>query len=129
MKWLVVMAALLPNLSAASSTECLMMIIHSESRGESLEALAITARSAVNRAGSKSKSICSLINKKEVQASRSIPAELRPYFKAIATTALNEKSDIAHGADSWNTGNKPAYHGTIRRKAGKQIFYTMAKAM
>ena len=127
MKWLVVMAALLPNLSAASSTECLMMIIHSESRGESLESLAITARSAVNRAGSKS--ICALINKKEVHASRSIPAELRPYFKAIAATALNEKSDIAHGADSWNTGNKPAYQGKIRRKAGKQIFYTMAKAM
>jgi hypothetical protein len=108
---------------AADNLDCLTRVIHKESRGEPLEYLAVTARSAVNRA--RDGNICKLITKGVVQASSRVPDVVKPYFVAIAKTAMTEKTDIANGANSWNTGRKPAYRGKIKRASHSSVYYTM----
>jgi hypothetical protein len=124
MKTIAVMLLTLSTISIASPVDCLARIIHAESRGESLESLAITASAAYNRAGSVNR-LCLISKTGEVKASKRIPDAVRPYFRAIANQAIQTQGKIAEGADSWNTGRKPAYKGDIKRISGKHVYYKM----
>lgn len=114
---------LAPTQAHADNLDCLTRLIHKESRGEPLEYLAVTARSAVNRASDGN--ICKLISKGVAKASSHVPDAVKPYFVAIAKTAMTEKSDIANGANSWNTGRKPAFRGKIKRASHSSVYYQM----
>jgi hypothetical protein len=118
------MIALLSPAAQANDLSCLTRIIYREAGGKSVEAVAITARAAINRAQKQRTTACGLIRKGTVKA-KPVPISLAPYFKAIARAALYSKHDIAKGADSWNTGRKPRYKGAIKRQAGGQVYYAM----
>lgn len=109
---------------AADQLDCLTRIIHRESRGESVEAVAINAKATINRA--EDGKICQLIKSGIVHASKLVPADVRPYFQAIAEAALKTKRDISNGANAWNTGAKPRQPGNIKRVSGGQVFYVLA---
>lgn len=114
--------ALSLSTAQASQTECLSRIIYAESRGEPLECAAITAKAAINR----NKDVCSLIKSGVVKA-KPIPRQLQPYFSALSIAAYNTRQDIAMGADSWNTGNKPAYRGDVKRICKGHVYYEVEK--
>lgn len=108
----------------ATELDCLTRIIHAESRGEPVEAVAITAQAAINRADDGK--FCALIKSGIVNASKLVPTEVKPYFTAIAKAAISAKTDISKGANAWNTGTRPRQPGEITRISGKQVFYVLA---
>jgi len=112
---------------ATDQLDCLTRIIYAESQGAHLEAVAINAKATINRA--EGGNFCQLIKTGSVHASKTVPADVQPYFKAVADAALKTKRDISHGANAWNTGTKPRQPGHIKRIAGGQVFYAMAEPM
>lgn len=120
----ILMIAALSVTAQANELSCLSRIIFREAGGKSVEAVAITARAAINRSKKQHTTACGLIRKGAVKA-KPVPTALSPYFKAIARAALYSKHDIAKGADSWNIGHKPRYKGAVKRQAGGQVYYAM----
>lgn len=113
------------SLSAqASEADLLAKVIYQEAGGESVRAAALTACSAVNRARKAKGGVSALIKRGQVKA-KPVPTELKPYFTALARTALTTKTNVCKGADSWNRGRKPRWSGKVRGYAGKQVFYAM----
>lgn len=115
---------LLPTAALANNLECLTRVIYRESLGAHVEAVAINAKATINRATNGN--VCLLINQGIVKAA-AVPINVKPYFTAIAKTAMETKHDISDGADAWNTGKRPRQPGSIKRVAGGQVFYKRTK--
>jgi hypothetical protein len=122
MKLLLVMLLVTSQFASASEVDCLSKVIYAEARGEPLEGMVAVGKAAMNRAKRQKISICNIAAKKA-----HVPAKVVIYYTAIARTILNHNSqDLSGGADSWNTGKKPAFSGFFKVKIGNHVLYRMA---
>lgn len=121
MRMILLLLATLPAHAKPVEDEakCLAQIMWSEARGESVEGVVAIGQATINRANGKS--ICSVSG---VTRKKPIPA-MQDYYRALAKQILSTKNDIVKGADSWNTGKKPAYKGEVTRIIGGHVFYVM----
>jgi len=107
----------------ADEAKCLSKILYSEGRGESIEGVIALGEATKARAKRTGKSICKVAG----VTSKQPPQRLAHYWVTLAKTVLADNGKpITKGADSWNTGKKPAYKGDITRHIGRHTFYTMA---
>ena len=107
----------------ADEATCLSRILYSEGRGESILGVIALAESTIARAKRTHKTIC----KVKGVTRKNPPKRLAHYWVTLAKTVLADNGKpITKGADSWNTGKKPAYKGDITRHIGRHTFYTMA---
>lgn len=105
-----------------NQTECLAQIMYSEARGQSLEGVVALGEAAKTRALNTETSTC----RTKGVTRRAPPKSLLEYYKALASKILSTKSSpVAQGADSWNTGKKPAYPGKVTRVIDEHVFYVM----
>lgn len=108
----------------AVESDCLARVMYAEARGEPLKGVVAVGQAAFNRAVRERKSICKIAAKKAV-----IPTKEKPIYALLADAVLRD--DIPPQvklADSWNTGKKPAYRGSVTAVVGKHVFYKMAEA-
>jgi hypothetical protein len=124
--WIMVLVAMSIPESRAGEADVLARVVYQEAGGESVRAAALTACSAVNRAKKTRGGVAGLVRKGVVKA-KVVPLALRPYFLAIARTALSArgKGGVCRGADSWNRGRKPRWAGKVKGYAGRQVYYAM----
>lgn len=107
----------------ADEVQCLAETIYAESRGEPLEGQMAVGQAAINRAQRSSKTICELIRDRVMQA-RKIPAAKLRFYRLLALELLTEKLPrVLYHADSWNTGNTPAFRGALEKVIGRHVFY------
>lgn len=101
---------------------CLARILHAESRGESLEGLIAVGQAAMTRADDQDTNLC------DVQGvQRSKPKTMGQYYLALAKELIQHPStSVSKGADSWNTGDKPAHPGKVTRHIDNHTFYIMS---
>lgn len=110
--------------ATATEVDCLVRVMHSEARGESLEGLIAVGQATLNRAEKQSVSVCQL----KGVTKRKPPISMAMYYKALAAALVAKASNsVAKGADSWNTGTKPRQPGNITRIIDGHVFY-VAKA-
>ena len=103
-----------------NEVECLVKIMHSEARGESLEGLIAIGQATLNRARKSGVGVCQLTG----VTRRKPPMGMAMYYKALAASLISHTSNsIAKGADSWNTGKKPRQPGEITRVIDQHVFY------
>lgn len=107
-----------------NEVDCLVRVMHSEARGESLEGLIAVGQATLNRAEKQSVSVCQL----KGVTKRRPPISMAEYYRALAAALVAKASNsVAKGADSWNTGTKPRQPGNITRIIDGHVFY-VAKA-
>ncbi|MEY4719616.1 MAG: hypothetical protein RL563_2234 [Pseudomonadota bacterium] len=122
MRALVILLACMATAHAASRSEvdCLVKVMHSEARGESLEGLVAIGQATLNRAAKQNVSICQING----VTKRKPPIGMMQYYKALAASIMASASNsIAKGADSWNTGTKPHKPGNVTRVIENHVFY------
>lgn len=118
------MACAASQAASASEVDCLVRVMHSEARGESLEGLIAVGQATLNRAEKQSVSVCQL----KGVTRRKPPLSMVQYYRALAAALVAKASNsVAKGADSWNTGTKPRQPGNITRIIDGHVFY-VAKA-
>lgn len=106
----------------ADDATCLARILHAESRGESLEGMVATGQAAITRAEDQDTNLCDVSG---VHRTRPVQS-MAQYYLALARELLAHQSTaISKGADSWNTGNKPAHPGKVTRHIDNHTFYIL----
>ena len=106
----------------ADDATCLARILHAESQGESFEGLIATGQSAITRADDQDANLCDV---RGVHRTRPVKS-MAQYYMALARELLAHRStSISKGADSWNTGSKPAHAGTVTRHIDNHTFYIL----
>lgn len=119
--WLVVLF-MIPGLSKAKDSECLMRIMYAESHGQSIDGVIGLGEAAVNRSRRTGTSLCRLIGVHRANP----PFKMMAYYVALARAVLSSEHYTVKNADSWNTGKKPKSAGEITRQIGNHVFYVMA---
>ena len=121
--FLIAVAALSGGKAFAGEASCLARILNAESRGESLEGLVATGQAAITRADDQDSNLCEVGG-----VHRSRPTQtMGQYYLALAKELLAHRStSVSRGADSWNTGEKPAHPGKITRQIDHHVFYVMS---
>lgn len=112
----ILLLLLISTPSFADQTHCLARIMYAEARGEPLEGVIAVGQAASNRGNP-----CEITGVKRREPTKT----LLEYYRALASQILRSKTDIVTGADSWNTGTKPAYKGDVTRQIGKHVFYVL----
>lgn len=99
--------------------ECAAQIGYAEARGESIEGFVAVVQATKTRAERQKRNICKVTGVKR----KIIPDHLQHIYNNIAKAAMTSNYDVSKGADSWNTGSKPAFKGEIKRKIGAHVLY------
>ena len=106
----------------ADDATCLARILNAESRGESFEGLIATGQAAITRADDQDVNLCDV---RGIHRTRPVQS-MAQYYLALARELLTHRStSISKGADSWNTGSKPAHAGTVTRHIDNHTFYIL----
>jgi len=101
--------------------ECLSRIMYSEARGEPKSGVLAIAHASINRAIKTTGNTCTI----KGVTRKVVPKDDKHYFNELAEFALYHKSNVGK-ADSWNTGNKPAYAGKLVKVIAQHVFYEIA---
>ena len=120
MRLVLISLIILTTPTKASETDCLAKVMYAEARGESLEGVVAVGHATVNRGNP-----CAVTGVHRKQP----PKNMLEYYKALAKEILNAKHDPVKGANSWNTGEKPAYRGDVTRQIGSHVFYVLKPPM
>ena len=121
--FLIAVAALSGGKAFANEATCLARILNAESRGESLEGLVATGQAAITRADDQDSTVCDVGGVHRTKPVQS----MGQYYLALAKELLTHRStSVSRGADSWNTGTKPAHPGKVTRHIDNHTFYIMS---
>lgn len=121
--FLIAVAALSADRAFANEPVCLARILHAESRGESLEGLVSVGQSAITRAEDQDTNLCDVAGVHKSKPGKT----MAQYYLALAKELLAHPSTaVSRGADSWNTGDKPAHPGKVTRHIDNHTFYIMS---
>lgn len=107
----------------ASEPTCLSRIIYAETAGHSLEHAVAIGQAAITKADDDDTSVCQLRGVKRKQP----PSSMLEYYKVLAKQLLDKpKTTVSKGADHWNKGTKPKFHGDIKRQFDNQVLYVLS---
>lgn len=110
---------------AQDDATCLARIMNAESKGESFEGVIAAGQAAITRAEDQDANLCDVGGVHRSRPHKSMAA----YYLALARELLTHPStSISKGADSWNTGKKPAHPGKITRHIDGHVFYILSAA-